>query len=209
MNPEAITNIETTKELDIFAISSSATSIELCGKLQDIPFSLQEGRVTVVEEPQNHSDMDVSVHTAKEFYYKTVVNPCFKVLLNKEENSSSISETEELSPERIRAFVEEGRISEAKNILSAVLPGNSYRLDNWRKVLSKPKVKIEETATGGTLKDDCLWLQKHSIDYKGQWVALKQGGLLSSHVSRIELHRSLKKAGTLAGAMFFWIDSDE
>ena len=75
-------------------------------------------------------------------------------------------ESEELFAEQIRVLVENGRISEAQNMLATIVPGISPRLDNWRKVLAKPTVKVEKTGTGGTLKDDFLWLQKHSTKYK-------------------------------------------
>jgi hypothetical protein len=219
MNFETITNIQQSKRIDIIAILSSATSIELCRRRQHIPFFFQEGRIpyeTWIDiEQQYYCNMNVSTHTTQDFFldyqglsYEPVVNPCFEVFIEKE-NSSSLEESEDLLIERIKSLVENGRISEAQNMLSAVTPGISCRLDYWRRALTKPRVRLGETATGGNIKDDCSWLQKHSIRYKGQWVALKQGVLLGSHVSRVELHRSLKQSGKLVGATFFLIDSDE
>lgn len=127
-------------------------------------------------------------------------------LIRKKEGSSSIAESEELISEQIKTLVEDGNISEAREVLSTIQPGTSRKLDNWRNVLATPKVTLEQSGTGGSLQEDAGWLQQNSGEYKGRWVALKQGILLGNHTSRLELHRSLKQAGKLAGALFFRIE---
>ena len=87
-------------------------------------------------------------------------------------------ESEELIVDRIKTLVENGSIAEARKILSTIKSKKSRHLDVWEKVLAKPKVKIEEKATGGDLTNDILWLQQNSSNYRGQWIALKQGELL-------------------------------
>jgi hypothetical protein len=109
--------------------------------------------------------------------------------------------------EHVKKLVEDGDITDARNILSTIPPGVSIALDNWQKSLSRPKAKFEKSATGGESREDALWLQNNSEKYKGKWIALKNGILFGSHESRIELRRSLKKAGKLAGTMFFRIDN--
>ncbi|NIM13412.1 MAG: hypothetical protein GTO45_14955 [Candidatus Aminicenantes bacterium] len=109
--------------------------------------------------------------------------------------------------EHVKKLVEEGRIMEARNILSTIPSGVSTALNNWQKALYEPKVKFEKFATGGESREDVLWLQNNSEMYKGKWIALKNGILYGSHESRIELRRSLKQAGKLAGTMFFRIEN--
>jgi hypothetical protein len=109
--------------------------------------------------------------------------------------------------EHVKHLVENSRIEDARNVLSDIQPGTSAALDNWRKVLSEPKAKVEKSATGGQIRKNALWLQNNSEKYTGKWIALKNGTLLGSHKSLVELRLSLKKAGKLAGAMFFLIDN--
>ncbi|UCH96032.1 MAG: hypothetical protein JSV88_04060 [Candidatus Aminicenantes bacterium] len=110
--------------------------------------------------------------------------------------------------EHVKKLVEEGQIEDAREVLSTIQPGISTELDNWQRALANPKAKLEKSAEGGeSIKEDALWLQDNSDKYKGNWIALKNGILLGAHESRIELRRSLKHTGKLAGAMFFRIDN--
>jgi hypothetical protein len=109
--------------------------------------------------------------------------------------------------EHVKKLVENGQITDAREVLSTIRPGTSKTLDNWQRVLSNPKAKLEKSAGGENIKKDALWLQNNSDKYKGNWIALKNGVLLGANESRIELRRSLKQAGKLAGTMFFRIDN--
>jgi hypothetical protein len=109
--------------------------------------------------------------------------------------------------EHVKNLVENGQIADAREVLSTIPPGTSTALDNWQRVLSNPKAKLEKSAGGENIKKDALWLQNNSDKYKGNWIALKNGILLGANESRIELRRSLKQAGKLAGTMFFRIDN--
>jgi len=109
---------------------------------------------------------------------------------------------------RIKKLVESGGISEARRFLSFIQCGVSERIDHWRRVLAKPRSRSEKMATGANFEKDASWLVKNSFKYKDQWVALNQGLLLGSHKSRVELHRRLKKAGKLRGAMFFKVEQE-
>jgi hypothetical protein len=108
--------------------------------------------------------------------------------------------------EHVKQLVENNCIEDARDVLSNIQPGTSTALDNWQKVLSEPKAKVEKSATGGQTRKNALWLQNNSEKYKGKWIALKNNTFLGSHESRVELYQSLKKQGKLAGTMFFRID---
>jgi len=109
--------------------------------------------------------------------------------------------------EHVRKLVEDGQIADAREVLSTIQPGTSTALDNWKRALENPKAKLDKSAGGESIKKDALWLKDNSEKYKGNWIALKNGILLGAHESRIELRRSLKQAGKLAGTMFFRVDN--
>lgn len=109
--------------------------------------------------------------------------------------------------EHVKQLVENSRIEDARDVLSNIQPGTFTALDNWRKVLSEPKAKVEKSATGGQTRKNALWLQNNSEKYKGKWIALKNSTLVGFHESCVELYQSLKKDGKLAGIMFFRIDN--
>lgn len=50
------------------------------------------------------------------------------------------------------------------------------------------------------------WLREHSDEYRGQWVALKDGELVAAHESRRALVTSLRADDRLAGVMLTMID---
>jgi hypothetical protein len=124
------------------------------------------------------------------------------------ESSSHFVEDEVHILERIRNLIENGRVSDARHFLS-VMPYEIFdKVENWRRVLARPRAKCQKSATGADLRKDSLWLRNNSDKFKGKWVALKQGSLLGSHESRIELHQLLKQAGKLHGAMFFKVEKE-
>jgi len=108
--------------------------------------------------------------------------------------------------EHVKKLVENSCIDDARDVLSNIQPGTSTELDNWKKVLSEPKAKVEKSATGGQTRKNAVWLQNNAEKYKGKWIALKNSTLVGSHESRVELYQSLKEEGKLAGTMFFRID---
>lgn len=114
---------------------------------------------------------------------------------------------EELIAEQLKKLIENGSVAEAREILTTIQVGRSPKIEHWRKVLAEPKARCAPSATGGSFREDAVWLQQHARKYQGQWVALKQGVLLGSHASRLELHRVLKHAGQLAGTMFVRIEA--
>ena len=134
---------------------------------------------------------------------ETIQNEIAKELLTDIETGTPMGKR---ISEHVKQLVENNCIEDARDVLSNIKPGTSTALDNWRKVLSEPKAKVEKSATGGQTRKNALWLQNNSEKYKGKWIALKNSTLVGSHESRVELYQSLKKEGKLAGTMFFRID---
>jgi len=110
--------------------------------------------------------------------------------------------------EDIRSLVEGGNVEEANHLLSLIHVGISDKIDNWRRVLAKPIIKAKKPATGKNIKTNIAWLQNESGKYKGKWVALKDGKLLGSHKSRIELHQTIIKTHNLSEIMFFKVPEE-
>lgn len=120
-----------------------------------------------------------------------------------ESESTSLPTTDDIPLlKRIRNLVEHGRIPEARGTLRFSFPGVSKRIDNWKRVLAVPKVQAGRSATGGDLKSNSSWLDRYAEQYKGMWVALKEGTLLAANKSRIELYHQLKQENKLRGALF-------
>ncbi len=69
------------------------------------------------------------------------------------------------------------------------------------------KVRQEKKATGGNMVKNTQWLQRNAADYRGKWVALKNGKLLGSHEKQVELYWNLKQSGRIAGSMFFRVEN--
>ena len=124
------------------------------------------------------------------------------------ENSTLPIEFDEYIGRNIRILVESGQVSDARLLLSSITFGISSKLDNWRRVLAIPKAKSEKVATGIDIKQNSSWILNNSGNFKGKWVALKQGILLGSDKSRIELHRQLTLSGKIKGSTFFKIEKD-
>ncbi len=77
------------------------------------------------------------------------------------------------------------------------------KLDYWKKVLAVPVARPAGPGSGGDMRKDILWFEMNADNYKGKWVALKDGVLIGSHESRAELRISLKQSGRLFGTTFF------
>jgi hypothetical protein len=120
----------------------------------------------------------------------------------KAEHSSPEAEEKLTLEEQVKKLVENGDIPEARNLLAAIPSGISQELDNWRRLLAPPKARAEKSASGGDTRKDIAWLENNAAEYRGKWVALKDGELLGSHESLLELHRLLKEAGRLEESLF-------
>jgi len=69
------------------------------------------------------------------------------------------------------------------------------------------QIRQEKKATGGNMLKNTLWIQKNAAAYRGKWVALKNGKLLGSHESQVELYRNLKESGNISGSVFFRVEN--
>lgn len=58
-----------------------------------------------------------------------------------------------------------------------------------------------------TIEAYANWLEKHAAEYRGQWVALRNGAAIDSDVSGLQLKRRLGAQGSLNGILFIHIDS--
>ncbi len=107
----------------------------------------------------------------------------------------------------VKALVECGDIASARDMLSRLPQTVSPELDNWRRNLAEPYVTEMKTAENLNLRKDFAWLQENAAEFKGKWVALKDGILLNSHESQLRLVENLKQVGDLSGAMLFKVES--
>jgi len=208
------------QDIDIVIASSAATlnqCLTVC--MPDYQFSSQTKKKSIIKQwvseierkekrlydSSSHTDISLS-HNYNSFFS----NLCFFSAWTSGTGNSSSGiedkiENEKLILDRVRNLVENGHISEARNILSTIQHGISKKIDNWLKVLAKPKIKIGNSATGDGSKENALWIYRESLKYKGMWVALKKGVLIGYHNNRIELQQSLKEANKLSGATFFQV----
>jgi len=107
--------------------------------------------------------------------------------------------------EYIKELIENSCVTEARRLVSDIRPGVSEELDYWKKVLALPVARVTKPLADTDPKKDMLWIEKNADNYKGRWVALKNGELIGSHESYIELHRTLKQSGRITGSFFFRI----
>jgi len=60
-------------------------------------------------------------------------------------------------------------------------------LQKMAHILAPPKVKVSKRASGASRRKDFAWLKQHSAQYRGQWVALKDGELVAAAATLPEL----------------------
>jgi len=202
------------QDIDIVIASSAATSNQCLTFRMPYKFSHQTKKENAIEkwvseiERKEKRLYDLSSHTDISFISSSFSQSlCFWTETT--ESSSSVienkTEDEKLISDRVRNLVESGHISEAHDILSTSKHIISKKIDNWLKILAKPKIRIGTSATGDGSKENALWIYRESSKYKGMWVALKKGVLIGYHNNRIELQQSLKEANKLSGATFFQV----
>jgi hypothetical protein len=163
---------------------------------------------TKEEHMLQKSDADTAneEHMLQKYFVQAKPVPTLYIEIS--ENSSLSMESDEYIVKNIEIFIEHGQVSNARLLLSSIPFGISSKLDNWRRVLAIPKVKPEKVATGVDIKQNSSWLLNNSKNFKGKWVAIKNGILLGSHESRIELHRQLTFSNKVIGATFFKVGKD-
>jgi len=145
---------------------------------------------------------------------KTFGHPWISPLRSRPPEPPEVSEGEDLeaTPENaerisrhIKALVEASCVPEARRIVSEIRPGVSEKLDYWKKVLAKPVARLAGPGSGGDMRKDMMWIENNADDYKGRWVALRNGVLLGNHESRVELRQILRQSGKLEKSFFVWI----
>ncbi len=166
--------------------------------------------ITSATDPSNSVCMAYQGDTEEQMLQKTFMpaRTIATLYIEIPENSSLPIESDEYIVKNIRVFIEAGQVSNARLLVSSIPLGISSKLDNWRRVLAIPTAKPEKVATGVDIKENSTWLLNNSGKFKGKVVALKNGMLLGSHESRIELHRQLTHANKLKGAVFYKIGKD-
>ena len=107
---------------------------------------------------------------------------------------------------QIKTLVEKGDLVRAKKMLVENDINNSVSQSKWRRVLAEPVVTPGSPASGKNIKNDIAWIKTHSDQYKGQWVAIKDGKLLGNNKRRLALQQELKELNELRGALFFKVE---
>lgn len=102
-----------------------------------------------------------------------------------------------VSRARIRELVESGRVGEARNFIETA----TGDLGNWPDVLAPPRAipGPPKPASGrGDLHINMQWLQAHREEYRGRWVAMRDGRLVDCDPDLLALRARLDTAGASA-----------
>ncbi len=111
-----------------------------------------------------------------------------------------------LSEVKIKLLIEKGNISQARKELSVIPLGTSRPLDKWKRLFADPIVTRGAAASGKNFRRDFDWIEQNSSEYKGLWIAIKDGKLLGNNRSRVVLERELGQLQALEGATFFKVE---
>ncbi len=107
---------------------------------------------------------------------------------------------------RVRRLVELGEIQKARNIVSKFPGGFSRHLDKWRTLLAKPKVVKKTAGPDQDVEANHRWIHHHSNNYRGKWVALKNGKIVGNNTSSVNLRAELQQTSSLDGVLFFKVE---
>lgn len=97
--------------------------------------------------------------------------------------------------DRIRELVAEGEILEAQKLLAEALEQEECGedLSHWKRLIRPTKTFRVGGERAPDPTADFQWLQEHAREYDGQWVALRNGELLTSASSLKEILAILKE----------------
>ncbi len=99
-----------------------------------------------------------------------------------------------------------GNLTDAKKIISDVPVGRSGLIDKWRRAVTDPIVTSGGPASGKDFRKDFSCIEQNSRQYRGLWIAVRDGEMLGSHKSRLALQQELEQSGALEGATFFKVE---
>lgn len=96
---------------------------------------------------------------------------------------------------RIREHVEREEVGAARRVLAEALRegSNEPGLANWEKLLAPGKVLGYSPARGSDLQAEVRWLDEHSQEFRGQWVAVLGAQMLAHAETLEELREKLDK----------------
>jgi hypothetical protein len=98
--------------------------------------------------------------------------------------------------DELRAMVQEGRVDEARELIRTELAaGRGQAIRVWAKLLEPPSSTPQPRSGRGDFDDNAAWLREHKDEYRGKWVALRDGGLIDHDASLIELRDRLREKG--------------
>ena len=110
--------------------------------------------------------------------------------------------------ERIRELVEADRVEGARRLLAEALERGDHGedLSYWQRVLAPAKVLGVGGERDFDRTPDIRWINEHWESYRGQWVALLGGELLSHSESLDEVASTLKKNKPARSPLLHYID---
>lgn len=118
------------------------------------------------------------------------------------ESSTSYAKNQEVFS-KIKQYVESGQLSKARELIANDMSLESTLLAYWKDLLTMPKIKVEDRGSGKNSSKHIDWIKANGKNYKGQWVALKDGKFIKSHQDRSELTSILKQLDKLSGSLLF------
>jgi len=134
-------------------------------------------------------------------------------------SSPHTAAAEQLAPnassprEELRRLVEAGRVEDARLRLGEAIAAGATasELGGWPAVLLSHLLPERKAVTRpGTGRGDFVanmkWLEQHREEYRGEWVAMRDGVLVGSDRSRAVLAERLDRASLLDGTLFVQVD---
>lgn len=95
---------------------------------------------------------------------------------------------------QIQRLVEEGRVREARErVKDEVASGRTSAIGGWAKLLALPTTEVRAASARGDMSRNRAWLHEHEAQYRGTWVALRDGELVASDQSFIALQKRLRE----------------
>jgi hypothetical protein len=111
--------------------------------------------------------------------------------------------------ERIRDLVEQDYVGGARRLLAEALERGEQddELLQWQRVLAPAVSRISSnTELDSDPMPDVNWIRQHWRDYRGQWVALLEGQLLTSSPSLDQVSSHLKENPPGRRVLLHYID---